>query len=167
MAQWLAHSNQKLYQARLLLETLGQFNEDASQQDSGKHSSAALIDAMQESVLFQLVLAYQSYLHELAEIAQYREEFYSLSQLLENVTVATGEMTELSQLEFDNFSWLSQLQSAFQQCSQKEVVIAVRAQTSPQMIQLNDTTAHTLPLQEWYDALTSMIELQRNNRQES
>ncbi len=167
MAQWLAHSNQKLYQARLLLETLDQLNEDASGQASGNHSSTALIEALQESVLFQLILAYQSYLHELAEIAQYREEFHSLSQLLDNVAVATGEMTELKQLEYDNFSWLSQLQSAFQQCSQKEVVMTSKAQGSPQMIQLSDTTAHALPLQDWYLALTGMIELQRNNRQES
>jgi hypothetical protein len=71
MAQWLAHSNQKLYQARLLLEAFEQAVEQESEQ-----GATALFGALQESVLFQIVLAYQSYLHELAEIAQYREEFF-------------------------------------------------------------------------------------------
>ena len=167
MAQWLAHSNQKLYQARLLLEASEQMEEESQQPGSYSDVPVAMISAMQESVLFQLVLAYQSYLHELADIAQYRDEFYSLSQLLENVTVATGEMTELKQLESDSFSWLSQLQLAFQQCSQKEVVMAPKVVNRPQMIQLNDTTSNELPLRKWYSALTGIIELQRNNRQES
>jgi hypothetical protein len=51
MAEWLAHSNQKLYQARLLIEK----QEHAEQSDDDLVLSAAL----QESVLFQLVLAYQ------------------------------------------------------------------------------------------------------------
>lgn len=164
MAQWLAHSNQKLYQARLLLEELSSLNDVNSSRAAS--APTALVDAIQESILFQLVLAYQSYLHELAEIAQYREVFNSLPELLDNVAVATGEMTELKQLEIDDFSWLSQLLSAFQQCSQKEAVMASKAFSRPQMIQLNDTTANALPLQEWYSALISIIELQRNNRQE-
>lgn len=163
MAQWLAHSNQKLYQARLLLENL----EQVSEQEGEQGIPTALLSALQESVIFQLILAYQSYLHELAETAQYREEFYSLSQLLEKAPVATGEMTELQQLESDDFSWLSQLQSAFDQCGQKDSVTTPKAASSPQMIQLQDTTESTLPLRTWYQELTDIIDLQRNNRQES
>lgn len=161
MAQWLSHSNQKLYQARLLLEAF-----EAAEQES-EQGVTALFNALQESVIFQLIMAYQSYLHELAEIAQYREEFVSLSQLLETVSVATGEMTELRQLETDDFSWLSKLQFAFQQCSQKDTLPSPKLQTNPQMINLYDTTSNALPLRDWYQALTSIIELQRNNRQES
>ena len=165
MAQWLSHSNQKLFQARLLLEAF----ESAEQESEGEReqSAAAMLSALQESVLFQLVLAYQSYLHELAEIAQCREEFFSLSQLLEKVSVATGEMTELKQLEADDFSWLSKLQFAFQQCSEKDILAGAKSQINPQMISLQDTTGNTLPLRDWYQALTAIIELQRDNRQES
>jgi len=159
MAEWLGHSNQKLYQARLLLEGL-----EGAELDS--EAPLALISAMQEGVLFQLVLAYQSYLHEIAEVAQCRDEFYSLQQLLDIVSVATGEMTELKQLEADDFSWLSQLQSAFQHCSAKEVQV-VKPQVNPLMIQLQDKTANSLPLREWYQALSAIIDLQRENRQES
>lgn len=158
MAEWLGHSNQKLYQARLLLEVY---------ELAGEQGNSALLDALQESVLFQLVLAYQSYLHEVAEIAQFRDEFYSLSQLLENASVVTGEMTELQQLESDDFSWLSQLQAAFQQCSQKGAAMVTKPQTNPVMIQMQDTTNTGLPLGDWYLALSEIIDLQRNNRQES
>ncbi|OUS39903.1 hypothetical protein A9R00_08755 [Oleispira antarctica] len=163
MAQWLAHSNQKLYQARLLLETFEQIAEE----EGGQVAPAALLSGMQESVIFQLILAYQSYLHELAETAQCREEFYSLAQLLEKSPVVTGEMTELHQLELDDFSWLSQMQSAFDQCGQKDTIAISKASTSLQMIQLQDTTASSLPLRNWYQTLTDIIDLQRNNRQES
>jgi hypothetical protein len=158
MAEWLGHSNQKLYQARLLLESY----DLALEQDSG-----ALVGALQESVLFQLVLAYQSYLHEIAEIAQFREDFYSLSQLLESAPVMTGEMTELQQLEADDFSWLSQLQAAFHQCSQKNAVVVSKPQVNPVMIQMQDATNTGLPLGDWYLQLSEIIDLQRNNRQES
>ncbi len=159
MADWLGHSNQKIYQARLLLDSL----ELAESQDS---TPVALISGLQESVVFQLVLAYQSYLHEIAEIAQCREEFYSLDQLIEKVAVATGEMTELKQLESDDFSWLGQLQSAFKNCSHKDS-LAIKAPASPVMIRIQDKTALSLPLRSWFDALSSIIDLQRDNRQES
>ena len=159
MAQWLGHSNQKLYQARLLLDAL-------EQEESSCSNARGLIAGLQEAVLFQLMLAYQSYLHEIAEIAQYRESFFSLAELLESVPVATGEMTELKQLEDDDFSWLSQLQAAFQNCSDKEQFVA-KTQDNPVMIQLQDATQVSLPLRAWFDALSHIIDLQRNNRQES
>lgn len=158
MAEWLGHSNQKLYQARLLLDAY----EDAVEQ-----GNRPLVDALQEAVLFQLLLSYQSYLHEIAEIAQYRDEFSSLSQLIELAPVVTGEMTELQQLEADGFSWLSQLQVAFQQCGQKDVSTPIKTQANPVMIQLQDTTNTGLPLRQWYFNLSDIIDMQRNNRQES
>jgi hypothetical protein len=158
MAEWLAHSNQKLYQARLLLEN----QEDVEQ----SASDLVLNTALQESVLFQLVLTYQSYLHEIAEIAQYRDSFNSLQQLIEKTAVPTGEMTELRQLELDDFSWLRQLQSAFEYCGQKDNR-PVPQQQNASMIKLHDQTAQTLPLRDWYESMSSMIDMQRNNRQES
>lgn len=158
MAEWLGHSNQKLYQARLLIE--------AHEQAEQSNDSSVLTLALQESVLFQLVLAYQSYLHEIAEIAQCREPFNSLTQLISMVPVATGEMTELNQLEADSFSWLSQMQIAFEGCAQKDSKPVVQ-QRSPSLIQMQDKTAQSLPLREWFESLSEIIDLQRNNRQES
>jgi hypothetical protein len=159
MAQWVGHSNQKLYQARLLLDCL-------DQTESSDSNQADLISGLQEAVVFQLILAYQSYLHEIAEIAQCNQEFYSLAQLLDIVKVATGEMTELKQLEEDGFSWLSQLQSAFKNCSAKEPA-AIKPEINPVMIKMQDTLAVSMPLRVWYDSLSELIDLQRNNRQES
>ena len=158
MAEWLGHSNQKLYQARLLLESQEQVEQ------AGIDSVLSL--ALQESVLFQLVLAYQSYLHEVAELAQCRDSFGSLQQLIEKVPVATGEMTELRQLELDDFSWLRQLQTAFEYCAHKDNRPVPQPQNGS-MIKLHDQTAQTLPLRNWYQSLSDIIDLQRNNRQES
>lgn len=159
MASWLSHSNQKLYQARLLLDTL-------EQAESSETAVADMVSALQESVIFQLVLAYQSYLHELAEIAQCRDSFMSLSQLVELTPVPTGEMKEFSKLESDSFSWLSQLLTAFEHCSDKDPAVN-KAPLKAEMIQLYDTTSTSLPLRDWYEALINIIDLQRDNRQES
>lgn len=160
MSQWLGQTNQKLYQARLLMEQLDGLGE------SSNGSESAIAIALQESILFQMVLAYQSYLHEVAEIAQCREEFQSLQQLIQAVPVATGEMTELNQLEMDDFSWLSQLLAAFSSCSQTEAYQMKTANNSS-LIQLHETTSVSLPLRDWLTALNGIIDLQRNNRQES
>jgi hypothetical protein len=157
MAEWLVHTNQKLYQARLLLENQEQVEESAS--------DSVLAVALQESVLFQLVLTYQSYLHEVAEIAQYRDSFTSLQHLMEMVAVATGEMTELRQLELDDFSWLRQLLSAFEHCSKKDNRPVPQLQTLS-MIKLHDQTAQSLPLRDWYQSMHDIIDMQRNNCQE-
>ena len=104
---------------------------------------------------------------EVAELAQDRDKCYSLSKLIESAPVITGEMTELQRLDSDDFSWLSQLQAAFQQCSQKGVSTVVKPQVNPVMIQIQDTTNTGLPLADWYFNLSDIIDLQRNNRQES
>ncbi len=158
MAQWLGHSNQKLYQARLLLDELEGLEATASD---------AFNSALEESVVFQLVLAYQSYLHEVAEIAQYRSAFHSLTELMSLAPVETGEMTELKQLEDDGFSWLAQMLAAFQQCAEKDTLPNQAVHDTSNMIQLHDQTARALPLRAWFSALSNLIDLQRNNRQES
>lgn len=158
MAEWLGHSNQKLYQARLLLDYQEQFEAESP-------IDSVLNAALQESILFQLALAYQSYLHEVAELAQYREEFGSLQQLLDLAPIQTGEMIELRKLELDTHSWLSQMLLAFEFCGQKENKPEPRRE-SASMIQLYDQTSAALPLRDWYQSLSDIIDLQRNNRQE-
>lgn len=158
MAEWLRHSNQKLYQARVLIENQEQAEETAA--------GCVLSLALQESVLFQLVLSYQSYLHEIAELAQCRESINSLEHLISLVPVATGEMTELLQLEADDYSWLRQMHLAFEGCAQKDNKPVLKPRSTG-MIQLHDTTSQSLPLRDWFQSLSDIIDLQRNNRQES
>lgn len=160
MSQWLGQTNQKLYQARLLLDEL------EAVADEEKARSNAFQLALQESILFQMILAYQSYLHEIAEVAQSRDDFQSLQQLIQAVPVATGEMTELNQLESDDFSWLSQLMAAFSSCSATEN-FQLKTANNPSLIQMHETVTSSLPLRDWLTALNNIIDLQRNNRQES
>lgn len=159
MATWLSQSNQKLYSARLLLGQLHIV-------ELAEPTQLALVEALQESVLFQLMLAYKSYLHEIADIAQYRGEFSCLDDLVRMTPLVTGEMTELKKLEQDDFSWLSQLRQAFESCSGKGSV-AIKVPSNASMIQIQDTTTTSLPLQEWFRALSEIIDLQRNNSVES
>jgi hypothetical protein len=158
MAEWLVQTNLKLYQARLLLEN----QEQVEQSTPGSVLGAAL----QDSVLFQLVLTYQSYLHEVAAIAQCQDSFNSLQQLIESVPVATGEMTELRQLELDDFSWLRQMQSAFEDCGQKDNRPVPQPQNAS-MIRLYDQTPQSVPLRDWYQTMSDTIDRLRNNLQES
>jgi len=69
-------------------------------------------------------------------------------------------------LELDDFSWLRQMQVAFDSCAQKDVKPVLK-QRNPSIIQLHDKTSQALPLREWYQSLSEIIDLQRNNRQES
>jgi len=151
MSDWLGQTNQKLYQARLLI--------DSSENDGVE---SALATACEEGAIFQLVLAYQAYLHELAEIANCREEFISLAQLIEFTPVPTGEMTELRQLETDDFSWLAQLLTAFESCSHVKKSQAVMAGSIPLVAQGGGQN-----IRDWYQQLNDIIDLQRLNRQES
>ena len=131
MAEWLSQTNQKLYQARLLLDALDAY-------EVSNNSPAAIISALQESVLFQLMLAYQSYLHEIAEMAQWRESVISLTQLIDDAPTVTGEMRELKKLEEDDFGWLCQLLMAFHQCGDKNSA-AVKTVNNPSIIKIQDT----------------------------
>lgn len=159
MAQWLSQCNTKLYQARLILENLRLV-------EATEPVNVSLTAALQEGVIFQLILAYQCYLHELAEATQCRDSFNSLDELLEVTSLITGEMSELKKLEKDDYSWLSQLLFAFNNCNEKGVSLR-KAPADLSMIQMHDTTSVSLPLDEWLGSLTDLIDMQRNNSQES
>lgn len=159
MAQWLSQCNTKLYQARLILENLRLV-------EATEPVNISLTAALQEGVLFQLILAYQCYLHELAEATQCSDSFSSLDELLKVTSLITGEMTELKKLEKDDYSWLSQLLFAFNNCNEKGVSLR-KAPADLSIIKMHDTTAISLPLSEWLGSLTDLIDMQRNNSQES
>ena len=96
MSQWLSFTNQKLYQARLLLEQ--------SRRETG---NPALAEGLETSGLYLMQDAFISYLNELATLATYRGEVSSFSDLLNKTPLVTGEMTEIRILAEDPYSWLS------------------------------------------------------------
>lgn len=151
MSEWLGQTNQHLYQARLLIDA------------TNDQSVRAMVNALEDGAVFQLMLAYRSYLNELAYLAQVKDEFMSLADLISKTSVPIGEMRELDQLENDPYSWLSSLLSRFEDCGQPG-----KASHTNQagMIQLVQQTPAT-DLQTLYQALSDLIDLQRNNRQES
>jgi len=155
MSSWIGFTNQKLYQCRLLLDAYR-----ACQQP-------ALASALDESALYQLHDAWLSYLHELADMVSFRESVTSLQDLTEKVNLVTGEMRELQQLADDAFSWLSQMLKA---------VGALKRPDTPQVVSAAADTPQTISLTaeitesqvgRWWSALNSVIDAQRENRQES
>ena len=158
MARWLSFTNHKLYQCRLLLQ----------QAEGADHTSQSevLKQALTDGALYLLRDAYLSYLHELAELATYRQPVQSLSHLLSVTPLITGEMREFKQLEADPFSWLSQLLKAVDAISQAAAFESqVPRASQPGVISLMDTSEPEPVV--WLGALSQLIDLQRENRQES
>ncbi|KZZ43332.1 MAG: hypothetical protein MK185_07575 [Saccharospirillaceae bacterium] len=153
MASWLSFTNHKLYQCRLLLQQAQQTTEPV-----------VLKDALQDSALHLLHDAYLSYLHELAELATYRQSVESLAQLLQVTPLVTGEMLELEHLEKDSFSWLRQFLNAVDAVAQPNNISVPVTPVQPGMISLVDNSTPDISL--WYERLTQLIDLQRENRQE-
>lgn len=154
MASWLSFTNHKLYQCRLLLQQAQQTTEPV-----------VLKDALQDSALYLLRDAYVSYLHELAELATYRQPVESLAQLLQVTPLVTGEMRELEHLENDSFSWLRQFLNAVAAVAQSDNISVPVTPVQPGMISLVDNSTPDIAL--WHERLTQLIDLQRENRQES
>jgi len=154
MASWLSFTNHKLYQSRLLMQ---QAQQSADQ--------GVLAEALNDSALYLLRDAYISYLHELAEIATYRLPVQSLTQLLEVTPLVTGEMRELQQLENDSFSWLYQFLRAVEAVGRVENIVVPVTTVQPGMIAVQDESAPDLS--HWHQSLVQLIDLQRENRQES
>ena len=155
MASWLSFTNHKLYQCRLLL-----------QQADTTTQPQALHEALQDSALYALRDAYLSYLHELAELATYRQPVSGLAQLLADTPLITGEMKELECLENDSFSWLKAMLRAAEAVGQADSKNHSQPQAlRPGMIQLHQEDQPDISA--WLSQLTQLIDLQRENRQES
>lgn len=158
MASWLSFTNHKLYQSRLLCQQAGL-----------KPEPAALADALSDAALHILHDAYLSYLHELAELATYRQPVSSLAELLQETPLVTGEMRELQHLEEDSFSWLAAMLSAVSALSSADRAGRQSAQavelSSSSMINLIDQSDADVTV--WHGRLSQLIDLQRENRQES
>jgi len=154
MASWLSFTNHKLYQCRLLLQQAQQTAEPVT-----------LKDALDDAALYLLRDAYISYLHELAELATYRLPVTSLQQLLEVTPLVTGEMRELQHLEQDSFSWLSAFLKEVVATGQVDNAVTPVTPVQPGMISLVEEAGSDVEL--WLTQMTQLIDLQRENRQES
>ncbi|ASP39499.1 hypothetical protein CHH28_12815 [Bacterioplanes sanyensis] len=152
MSAWIGHTNQKLYQARLLLQQSEQARPDA------------LAQALEVSAIYHIHDAYLCYLHELAEMVQYSGAVVSLSQLLDSASLVTGEMQELKALEQDAFSWLATLLSLANDSLQGQSG-ANKMATDASLIAVAQPAES--PVYQCYQRLVELIERQRENRQES
>lgn len=165
MSQWIGSTNNKLYQARLLLDLIPTVQEPALQQ------------ALEESVLYQLRDTWLAYLHELAEAANYRGPVASFAQLLEATPLVTGEMRELQNLADDSFSWLATLLVRVEQIAQPKArpkadpKAFMHAPVVDEIAQRIDLIAVAAPEPEfdgssWWRLLSNLIDAQRSNRLE-
>lgn len=151
MAQWLPFTNEKLYQCRLLAE------------QASEATPEVLARALEEAALQHLWAAYRSYLNELGEMVSLNTRAESLSHLMQEASLVTGEMRELSQLADDEFSWLGRFLSATEHLGWPS---AAPATVNSGLI----ATAAQSDLDElmrWYQALSDLIDRQRDNRHES
>lgn len=165
MSQWIGSTNNKLYQARLLLELLPTAQEPALQQ------------ALEESALYQLRDAWFAYLHELAEAATYRGPVENFAQLLAATPLVTGEMRELQNLLDDSFSWLATLLASVEKIAQpkarpktdpKAFLHAPKTEELAQRIDLIAVAASEPEFdgKTWWRLLSNLIDAQRSNRLE-
>lgn len=150
MANWIGHTNQKLYHVRLLIEL--------SEQSAGPESAAA-----EDAALCLLREAWLSYLNELAVHAGYKQAVTSLADLQSSVPLVTGEITEVSNLMKSPGTWLSELQLNLEH--QRLPKDSRPASVSPSLISLK--VEDSLPLRRWWQGMSDLIDSQRLNRQES
>ena len=156
MSQWLGFTNQKLYQARLLL--------DKSAQEEGP---TALNDALEQGGLYLLYDAYVSYLNEVATVAHCPTPVESLDALLTNTPLVTGEMTELRVLFDDSYSWLTAMLRAISDQAQPGSSSPSVMPVKPSGNLIAASSEPTSNARQWWQSLSDLIDSQRENRQES
>ena len=153
MSQWLPFTNHKLYQCRLLAEQIA----DASQPE--------LAEGLEEAALLQLWAAYRSYLNELGEMVALSVQVSSLTELMQQSHLVTGEMKELEQLESNEFSWLAQLLGAAGKLGWP-LGRSSKANAGDNLIAVvNQQDGGDLAY--WYAELDKLIDRQRDHRLES
>jgi len=151
MAQWLPFTNEKLYQCRLLADQAREATPDV------------LARALETAALQHLWAAYRSYLNELGATVSLATRVETLTQLMQEARLVTGEMRELALLADDEFSWLGRFLSATEQLGWPP---SASASMNPGLI----ATASQSDLDEvmrWHQALNELIDRQRDNRHES
>ncbi|RLP55510.1 MAG: hypothetical protein D6160_03640 [Ketobacter sp.] len=157
----LGNSNQKRYFAKFYLDAIGQI-----QADNSVFNKKALIRAHQESCLFHLVMAYQSFIWEIANT--YDEDYVSgttLKQLLESSkengkTIA--ELERLYTLETQKGSWLFALLDSWNRIADvnPQATSTVKSSTNLNAIEVRvfNEADELSQLHDWYDNLCILID---------
>lgn len=172
MSVYITRTNQKLYFARLHLDQL-----KAAEASSG-WSKHALIESYNESVLFHLTSAYQSFLCEIAEVYRVAPEkidgMASLVELLDAQGLEAPEVKELQQLR-ESDSWLAMLLAAYKACwiaedRQRAEQGGHQSLSEIHVVQVNPDHAEDkeviAQLDEWLDAFRNLIDRQRESMKE-
>lgn len=155
MSQWLGFTNQKLYQARLLLD-----------ERRKQSSNPVMVSAMTEGALYLMYDAWVSYLNELAGPAGVKQSVDSFERLLQITPLVTGEMTELKNLRDETDSWLSIMLAMVADQAQPSSAQSGASAQAVQLIAVSRPTA-TADARDLWQALSDLIDSQRQNRQES
>lgn len=154
MSQWIGFTNQKLYQCRLLL----------AQRD--KTEDASLARAAEEGAIHLLNDAWLSYLQELGDMVAFRQPVNSLTELMAQCRMTTGEMRELTQLADNSYSWLAQFLLAVPALNRPDAV-RPSAPADGGLIAVSMDTGPDTQVDDWYRELQGLIDRQRENRQET
>jgi hypothetical protein len=152
---WIGFTNQKLYQARLLLEQAGQ------------SQTAALSDALGDAALMHMHFAFRAYLNEMAAATNLKTEVATLAELLAKTPLVTGEMREWQILAADAFSWFSAFTRAVDLLGwpQQPVLQAHPKDSAVNLIAVAVESGSDVS--GWWQALSTRIDAQRQNRQET
>lgn len=159
MTIWIGFTNQKLYQARLLL---GQ----ASSCDA-----PVLASALRDSALLHMQFAWRSYLNEMGAATRLKTEVSSLDELVAATGLVTGEMREWQNLQHDAFSWFNAFQNAAERIGWPEKPSVVKESAGAHAVNLialaSADDSGPDDLSGWWQKLSALIDAQRQNRQES
>jgi hypothetical protein len=153
---WIGFTNQKLYQARLLLEQAEQ------------SQTAALSDALGDAALMHMQFAFRAYLNEMAAATNLKTEVATLAELLAKTPLVTGEMREWQILAADAFSWFSAFNRAVDLLGwpQQPVIQAHPKDNAVNLIAVAVDESGS-DVSGWWQALSTCIDAQRQNRQET
>ncbi len=151
MNAWIGHTNQTLYFTRLLID----------QAEQGQGVSA---QASEQGALCLLQESWLSYLNELSVNAGHKVQVGSLAGLIQSVPLVTGEITEIRNLAEQPASWVAAMQTALTEQRRPQAAKAVQ-QSAPGLIAMQATDS--LPLRKWWQAMSDLIDSQRENRQET
>ncbi len=167
MSEWLGVTNNRLYQAKLLLDEAQQV-----QTDPNDYLQQCRFQALDIAVLLVMHQAWLAYLQELAAMVSVRSPITSFDHLLDSTALKTGEMQEIQNM-LEQPGWLGEFLAAAQrpnQMYQNQTISKSSLARDASATNLIASTKHQVEdtgTAYWLRQLTSLIDQQRENRQES
>lgn len=150
--------NQRLYYARLHRDWLQE------KLDEQQHPKAIVEQALGESLVMHLVMAYRVYLQEVAEAYQLDTDAERAQQLSEQMTIqgiSSAECEELCALESGQ-EWLARLLKLYKGIGEAEEPVKNHPSASAIQLQVVDSQTFNAPeLLQLYHNLQALIDKQR------